>query len=196
MSSRVYWLERALEAVVGNRLGAGIYRRWVDRLGLTGRERLLEVGTGSGACARHLADALPDGELTCLDIDARWQATARARLAGSRADVEFVAGDVVDFSRPRPYDAAVLHFVLHDIPAERRRLTLASIARCLKPGGLLCIREPVGHGMPEAEMLGLLAETGFQAIGEAVRERIPIMGETVAGSWVLARPATGHMRRG
>lgn len=69
-------MEVVLEAVVGNRLGAGIYRRWVDALGFTGAEHVLEIGTGSGACARHLAAALPTGRPVCVDLDARWLAIA------------------------------------------------------------------------------------------------------------------------
>lgn len=183
MSARVYWLERVVEAVVGNRLGAGVYRTWVESLGLRGHERVLEVGTGAGACARHLAAALPKGSLTCVDVDARWQAVARERLAGAEADVELVAADVAEYSRPGAFDAAVLHFVLHDIPEPSRAGALSVIAASLAPGGKLFVREPVEHGMSRSELVRLLAEAGFRQAGDLREERVPLMGKTVSGVW-------------
>lgn len=186
MSGRVYWLERAIESVVGNHLGAGVYRAWVASLGLRGSERVLEVGTGAGACARHLAAALPDGSLTCVDVDARWQAIARERLADAEAEVELVAADIVEYSRPSAFDAAVLHFVLHDIPAPRRSRALRAIAGSLVPGGRLFVREPLEHGMSEAEMIELFAEAGLRQTGDLVHDKVPFMGRTVAGMWERA----------
>ncbi|PKQ19887.1 MAG: hypothetical protein CVT66_07620 [Actinobacteria bacterium HGW-Actinobacteria-6] len=184
MSSSLPRLEVALEALLGNRLGAGVYRRWVRGLGLTGTERVLDVGCGAGACVRHIAAALPAGSLTCLDVDARWLAIARKRLTGyDRA--EFTIGDITRWKRAGAFDAATLHFVLHDIAGEQRDAALGNIAESLAPGGRLFIREPTGHGMSAEELLGLLDRSGFRMRGPAVYEKLPLMGETIAAEWVI-----------
>jgi len=176
-------LETALEAVVGNRLGAGVYRRWVASLGLAGDERVLEVGTGAGACARHLAAALPTGQLTCLEIDPRWLAIARTRLAAWTTRVEFVDGDVTAWSRAGAFDAAVAHFVLHDLTAVERAAALRRIAESLRPGGTLHLREPITHGMTAEELRRQLSDSGFEQTGSDVRETVPLMGDTVSAAW-------------
>jgi len=177
------WLETTIESVVGNRLGAAIYGRWVAALGLRGDERVLEIGTGAGACARHLAASLPDGELVCLDVDERWLAIARKRLARFEPRVEFVCADACTWSRPHAFNVAVAHFVLHDIAASQRRMALERVAESLCAGGRLHLREPMRHGMSADELRAQLMEVGFEQVGGDVLERVPLMGDTVCAVW-------------
>jgi len=181
--ARLGRLEVAVEAVVGNRLGAGVYRRWVAGLGLAGDERVVEIGTGGGACARHLADALPHGTLTCVESDARWLEIARRRLRGFGSRVRFVGADAAEFSCPGAYDVAVAHFVLHDMPVAVRTEALTRIAESLAAGGTLRIREPLSHGMSAAELSCQLRDAGFDPVGDERREKVPLMGETVSSTW-------------
>ncbi len=178
-------LEILTEELLGNRLGAGVYQRWVQELGLTGTERVLEVGCGAGACARHIAEALPAGSLTCLDVDARWLAIAHKRLARYE-QTEFTVGDIATWKRAGAFDAIVVHFVLHDIPADKRAASLGNIAASLKPGGRLLLREPTSHGMAIEELLGLLDGARFSPRKPAAYDRLPLMGETFFGEWVLS----------
>lgn len=181
----VPWLERTLEAVVGNRLGAAVYRDWVAALGLLGDERVLDVGTGAGACARHLAEAVPAGRVTCLDVDPRWLTIAHKRLARWGDRVEFVQADAAEWSRPRAFDVATAHFVLHDIPASQLTPVLRQIAASLRPGGRLCVREPLTHGMSAEALLSQLREAGFRPVGEVTYAKVPLMGPTIEGTWAL-----------
>lgn len=178
------WLERVVEEVVGNRIGARVYRDWVEGLGLRETDAVLEVGVGAGACARHLAEALPLGRLTCIDIDPRWVEVARRRLDAHRHRIEFVVADAGGWSRHGAFDAAVAHFVLHDMPSIVRGRALRSIAESLAPGGVLHLREPLGHGMGLAELREQLAEAGFRVDGIESFGRLPLMGATVSGRWV------------
>jgi len=187
VEQRLGRLEVAVEEVVGNRLGAGIYRRWVAGLGLAGDERVVEIGAGGGACARHLAGELPDGTLTCVEIDGRWLEVARRRLRGFGSRVRFVHADAAEFSRPGAFDVAVAHFVLHDMPAAVRARALARIAESLAAGGTLRIREPLAHGMSAEELGRQLREAGFEPLGDERREKVPLMGETLSSSWRPAR---------
>lgn len=54
--------------------------------------RILDVGCGAGATSFALADAIPQAEVTGLDLSAALIDAARAR-AGGRANVRFVEGD-------------------------------------------------------------------------------------------------------
>lgn len=181
--SRLPWLEVAIEAAVGNGLGAGVYRRWVAGLGLARTESVLEIGTGGGACARHLAAALPAGRLVCVDSDPRWGAIASERLADFGARVEFVVADASTWSRPGAFDSAVAHFVLHDMTAAQRSQTLRRLSESLRPGGRLHVREPVTHGMTAEELLGQLGEAGFRELTAPTQGSVPLMGETMQGVW-------------
>jgi ubiquinone/menaquinone biosynthesis C-methylase UbiE len=180
-ASRLPMTERLAEEVLGNRLGAGVYRDWVASLGLRGDESVLDVGTGAGACARHLADALPDGHLTCLDSDGRWLDVARGRLR-TRGNVEFVEADAARWSRAGAYDAAVLHFVLHDVSANDRPMVVANVASSLRREGRVFLREPVDHGLSAEQMRDLLWHAGFVRLSE--REgTVPLMGPTTSMVW-------------
>lgn len=175
-------LEVLIEEFVGNRFGSGVYRRWVEGLGLARSACVLEVGCGAGACARHLAEVVPDGRLVCLDSDARWLARAEQRLHRA-PQAEFVCADICAWQAPGEFDDVVVHFMLHDIAAHARPRAIASIAASLRPGGALCLREPLGEGMAEAELDELLAEGGLELLGEKRVSTVPAMGPTVSGRW-------------
>jgi len=177
------WFEVGLESLIGNGLGAGVYRRWVASLPLAGDEHVLDIGTGAGACARHLAAALPSGHLTCLDSDPRWLAIAGNRLARFGSRVDLVVGDATVWSRPAAFDAAVTHFVLHDIAPALRLTALRHIAESLRPGGRLYVREPVTHGMSAQELQAQLGAAGFVQVRADVRSIVPLMGDTVSAEW-------------
>ena len=84
---------------------AGPMTRWgntvLDRLPLTGRERVLDAGCGSGRVTERLAERLPDGRIVALDGSPSMIETARARLARFGDRVEYV---VADLGRPLPID--------------------------------------------------------------------------------------------
>jgi ubiquinone/menaquinone biosynthesis C-methylase UbiE len=170
------------EDLVGNRIGAGMYRRWVEGLGLKSTDRVLDVGARGGADARHIAPIVEKGSVTCLEIDGRWLDVARKRLS-SYANVDFVEADACEWCEPKRYEVAVMHFVLHDIPAESRHAALSRVEENLIDGGRLCIREPVTRGMSESEMCRLLDEAGFERVGTDAHGSTPFIGQWVSAVW-------------
>jgi trans-aconitate 2-methyltransferase len=119
---------------------AGPQTRWgsvvLDRLPLTGDERVLDAGCGTGRVTELLATRLPRGHVVALDGSAAMIATARERLAPFGDRIEFV---MADLGRPLPLDepvdailsTATFHWVLdHDA-------LFANLAAVLRPGGLL-----------------------------------------------------------
>jgi ubiquinone/menaquinone biosynthesis C-methylase UbiE len=152
------------------------YQRYVNRIELRGDERVLELGCLGGALSRRLAYALADGgSLLCVDIGKFWIDKARKRLRRFR-NIDFKLGDVrtLDLA-PASYDAAVVHFVLHDIDQHDRQETINTLARILVDGGRIYLREPTkeSHGMSPAEIRELIAEAKLQEIrSQETRSRI------------------------
>jgi len=92
---------------------SGSYRRFVDGMGLRGDERVLDYGSGSGAAARHLAKGLQaGGQLTCIDVSARWQVVIR-RVLRDYPDVDFRLGDVRAMALPESmFDVVLVHWIV------------------------------------------------------------------------------------
>jgi ubiquinone/menaquinone biosynthesis C-methylase UbiE len=144
------------------------YRRFVERMGLSGNERVLDFGSGSGAEAVHIAGRLSKGgHLICLDISRTWLETARKRLKDF-SNVSFLLGDVRELNIPaESFDVVAIHLVLHDIPAADRPAVVKALARVMKKGARLHVREPLGdshlgEGMTAAEVRSLLAGAGLR----------------------------------
>jgi|GEM_PF-717495 len=154
-----------------NRLLAGYYRRFIQSLELIGTERVLELGSGTGAASVHLAASLRrGGRLTCTDISIPMQNAAKQALSAFR-NVEFRLGDLPFMEIPdRTMDMVLIHFVLHDIPKSQRKSLLQTVRRILKPDGRMVLREPVAktHGLPETELDSLTIEAGFRSLRREV----------------------------
>lgn len=165
--SRVTPLDELRDAITHHFLARPIYRRHARRLDLTGGERVLEFGAGSGALSRHLAPMLAEGgRLVCLDTSEPWVAVARKRLRGLD-NVEFVLGDVLELDLPEgSFDAVVIHWALHEVEPERRGETLRELARLLSDGGRLFVSEPTReeHGIPADGIRRLMSEAGLREV--------------------------------
>ena len=128
-------------------------------MGLRGDERVLDYGSGSGAAARHLARLLEagGGHLTCMDVSARWQAVLR-KVLRAYPDVEYLLGDVRAMGLPAArFDVVLVHWMLHDVPPRDRPAIVAELARLLRPGGRLFLREPTGDEARDAGGAGARA---------------------------------------
>ncbi len=173
--------------LVANGLLSGFYRRYVDEMGLRGDESVLDYGSGGGAAARHLAKRLEagGGRLTCMDVSARWQSVVK-RVLRVHTNVEYRLGDVRAMDLPpADLDVVLIHWMLHDIPPADRPSVVAELARLLRPGGRLFVREPTSpkHGMPAAEAQRLLAEAGFTEQGRSSGKAL-VPGCYYSGVWV------------
>src|SRR5882757_460730 len=137
----------------------------VDRLALTGAERVLELGPGPGFYSTEIARRVPQGQLDLFDIQPEMLDKARRNLedAGCR-NVGYHAGDA---SRGFPFadgqfDVAFLAAVLGEVPD--KSACIRELARVLRPGGSLVLVE----SFPDPDRLSVqtlrdLAEPeGFQ----------------------------------
>ncbi len=154
-------LEIKLTQWLGTTVLQPYYRSFTRSLGLHGGERVLDFGSGSGVCSRHIADRLQaGGQLDCVDISRGWMRVIRRTLR--RYDnVGTYRGRITTLDLPEAaYDVIVIHFVLHDIPSAERPDVIAALARQLKPGGRLVLREPRDHGLTLDELGRLMAAGG------------------------------------
>lgn len=123
-------------------LGWGL--RTLGRLPLTGDERVLDAGCGTGRDTEGLLDRLPEGRVVAVDGSVRMLDRLRERLAGRLDRVEVVRADL---TQPLPFegtvDAVFSVAAFHWI--DDHAALFASLASRLRPGGRL-VTECGGRG--------------------------------------------------
>ena len=113
-----------------------------DRLQLTVRSEVLEVGPGPGFFSVEIARRVPEGRLELFDLQPEMLLKARRKLerAGLSSVVGYTAGDARELKYPdASFDVAFLVSVLGEVPEPRK--CLAMLHRIIRPGGLLSITE-------------------------------------------------------
>ncbi|WP_432926452.1 class I SAM-dependent methyltransferase [Microbispora sp. CA-135349] len=127
----------------------GKFRVWdaeLDRLGLSGDERVLDLGCGRGLVLLKAAARVPGGAATGVDLWTHDQSgnSGEATLANARAEgvadrVALVTADVRGLPFPdATFDLVVSSLVVHNITdAEGRASAVREALRVLKPGGRL-----------------------------------------------------------
>lgn len=87
-----------------------------ERLGLSGTEKLLDIGCGPGLLAIGFAPFV--GEVTALDPEASMIAAARAAAAEARVNISFVHEKLEQFSVPSTFDLITIGRALHWLDRE------------------------------------------------------------------------------
>ena len=111
------------------------YAQKLDRVRalLRDRDRVLEIGCGTGSTALHLAPAV--AEIVATDISREMIAIAEdKRKAAGATNVTFVQADAAETLYEAPFDLIMSFSLLHlveDVPE-----VLGSVYAQLKPGGL------------------------------------------------------------
>jgi len=136
--------------------------------------RLLELGCGSAATTRHLAETFPIAELIATEVD-RVQHAKNLEIS-DLPKVTFQYGGAEAIEQPdTSIDAVLMLKSLHHVPVDRMPQALREIHRVLKPGGLAYISEPVYAGAFN-DILRLfndeqrVREAAFAAVKEAVSD--------------------------
>jgi demethylmenaquinone methyltransferase/2-methoxy-6-polyprenyl-1,4-benzoquinol methylase len=158
-------------------LSAGLDRRWrtlaIRSLRLTGRERVIDVCTGTGDVALAAIDARP-GASRVVGIDF---SAEMLRLGGQKVRARGVGGRVLlargDATRlPLPsasMDAATVAFGIRNVEQPERGL--AEMHRVLRPGGRLAILE---FSIPTSRLVRALYLPYFRYV-------LPRIGGLVSG---------------
>ncbi len=105
-------------------------------------QRVLDLGSGVGDVAMLVARMVgPTGEVVGIERDASSTARAEARVASAGLlNVTFKQTDVNQISGDEPFDAAVGRFILMFLPDPLS--VLRSVARLVRPGGVVAFQEP------------------------------------------------------
>jgi ubiquinone/menaquinone biosynthesis C-methylase UbiE len=137
--AEVFW-----HSFMSRTIWASFYEDYFNQISFKGNETVLDFGCGWGTEAKIMAKKLnKGGQLSCLDISPEWIAESKEVLKGFK-NVDFYLGDITQMNIPEnSFDIVVIHIVLHDINVELREGIINSIAKVLKPGGQLYIREPL-----------------------------------------------------
>lgn len=172
---------------IGVTLGLGLtvlspyYLSFVNSIGLTGKERVLDFGSGSGICSRYIAHRLTHrgGRLDCIDISSRWMKTIQQTL--KRYDnVEYFLGYLDDLDlEMKSYDLIVSHFALHEIPLAELPQLLFSFSRLLNTRGRVVFREPI-RKMPDSNELETLAKSSGLRVTSLKQSRL-LLGDMLDG---------------
>jgi len=115
----------------------------VAALELTGRERVLDLATGTGRVARPVAERLEGGKIVGMD-----EALAMLRVAEEQKEKEPIPGFVPAAGKAEAFpfrsgvfDRAFTVFALHHFG--NAPLTAQEALRVLKPGGRFVVLDPV-----------------------------------------------------
>jgi protein-L-isoaspartate(D-aspartate) O-methyltransferase len=93
--------------------------RMLSQLEISGGERVLEIGTGTGYNAALLAYRVGDGRVVSVDIDPALVDTARRRLGSVGYSPTLVAGDgAAGVASAAPYDRIIATCAVPSIPPE------------------------------------------------------------------------------
>jgi SAM-dependent methyltransferase len=129
-------------------------RAALDRLPATSN-RILDIGTGTGAAAFELADRYPDADVVGIDVSAEMVAQARARAADRSSRVRFLVADIAGYEDERGFDLITM---LNMPPFFDRVVAL------LRPAGFVINASSYGSRTPFYTPPGLL-ERGFERRG-------------------------------
>ena len=104
-------------------------------LELTGSERVLDAGCGSGRLTEELLKRLPNGELVGLDFSPKMLEQARRRLERFGPRIEFVHASLREFELASKVDGIFSNAVFHWVPDHAAMFR--TLHRALKSGGWL-----------------------------------------------------------
>lgn len=141
--------------------------RYLETLGLTGKERVLEIGTGSGYQTALLA-ALADQVFTIERVRALAESAQAALRAAGVTNVSLLVGDgTLGWSTYAPFHAILVAAGGPEVPQP--------LVEQLAPDGRMII--PVG--VKGAQTLTLVQRTsdGFQARPIGTARFVPLVGE-------------------
>jgi trans-aconitate 2-methyltransferase len=104
--------------------------RLIQELGLTGKERILDLGCGDGRLTYRIAELVPEGFVIGIDSASGMIAAA---TNWQRENLLFRRQDILDLSETEEYDVVFSNAALHWVHDHKRLLT--AVYRSLRPQG-------------------------------------------------------------
>jgi len=124
---------------VGARDAARALPKMVD---LSKCRSLIDVGGGAGHFAYHLCKAYPRLTATVFDLPLTIRETRKyLKEYGMGGKIRAVSGNFKTEELPAGFDAALISQIIHSLGEKENLALLKKIYRCLKPGGILMVRD-------------------------------------------------------
>ena len=124
------------------------------RLDLAAPRRLIDLGCGPGNSTVLLRERWPDAAITGLDSSAEMLAAARR----AHPTIEFVAGDIAEWSPAERYDLVYSNAALQWV-GDHERL-LPRLIAAVAPGGALAVQMPRNHDFATHALMRQVAAEG------------------------------------
>jgi trans-aconitate 2-methyltransferase len=127
----------------------------LDRVDARAPSQVVDLGCGEGTMTATLAERWPSARVTGVDSSPEMLAAAAKAAVPGR--VEFVQGDVRDWTPEGPLDVVVSNAVLHWVPGHAE--LLGRWAGWLAPDGRLAIQVPGNFRAPTHALLAELCRS-------------------------------------
>ena len=112
--------------------------RVLSNCGIKEVGKIFELGCGVGVTTQLIARRWPGADILAVDKDSEKIKSAQKRFSGRNEKVLFECADILNMNLPAAtYDVVVSSLVLHHIKEYEK--AFATLARSVKPGGLLII---------------------------------------------------------
>lgn len=161
--------EVALTRLIMTVIEGPFYRRYVENLGLSGGENVLEFGPGSGKMSKYIAGALPRGHLTIVDRSRVWIGVVRKKTAKC-PNVSLHQGRITELPiADGAFDVVIASYVIHDVDEDERQTVVDALAAKVRKGGRMFVRDPElngrsGHGITRADLRRVMQNSGLKEV--------------------------------
>jgi trans-aconitate 2-methyltransferase len=133
------------------------------------RAAIYDLGCGSGAVTRLIAERWPQATILGLDSSEAMLEKARQAVPAAR----FAVADIAGWAPPQPADLIVANAALHWIDGHER--LMLRLMDGLRPGGVLAVQMPRNHAAPSHTAMAETVRSGPWAARLAgVRGIVPV----------------------